>query len=80
MYWAQALAAQSDDGDLAAQFLPLSVALKEHEATIVSELEKAQGEPIEEEGYGYYHADRAVIKKIMRCSATLNDILAKANA
>ncbi len=79
MYWAEATANQGEDPELAARFKPLAVALKEHEAAIVSELEKAQGEPIREEGYGYYHADRAVIKKIMRCSETLNGILAAAN-
>ena len=36
--------------------------------------------PVEEEGYGYYHADRAAVKRIMRPSATLNGILAEANS
>ena len=80
MYWAQAVAAQGEDAELAAQFAPLAAALTESEAAIVAELEKAQGKPVEEEGYGYYHADRAAIKRVMRPSATLNSILAEANA
>jgi isocitrate dehydrogenase len=77
MYWAQAVAAQDEDPELAEKFAPLAKALTESEAQVVSELEKAQGEPIKEEGYGYYHADRAAIKRIMRPSATLNSILAQ---
>ena len=80
MYWAQALAAQTEDADLAAQFAPLAKAMSEGEEAVVAELEKAQGRPVEEEGYGYYHADRAAVKRIMRPSATLNAILAEANA
>ena len=80
MYWAEALAAQSEDAEMAAQFAPLAKALSDNEAAIVGELEKAQGKPVEEEGYGYYHADRAAVKRIMRPSKTLNEILAKANS
>ena len=80
LYWAQALAEQTDDADLAAQFAPLAKALADSEIAIVGELEKTQGKPVEEEGYGYYHADRAAIKRIMRPSATLNQILAAANS
>lgn len=80
LYWAQAVAAQTEDAELAAKFTPFAKALEEAEATIVAELEKAQGKPVEEEGYGYYHADRAAIKRIMRPSATLNAVLADANA
>lgn len=79
MYWAQAVTAQTEDAGLAAQFAPLASALAENEATIISELEKAQGKPVEAEGYGYYHADRATIKDIMRPSPTLNAVLAAAN-
>ncbi|RLQ20416.1 NADP-dependent isocitrate dehydrogenase [Seongchinamella sediminis] len=80
MYWAEALAAQSEDAEMAAQFAPLAKAFSDNEAAIVGELEKAQGKPVEEEGYGYYHADRAAVKRIMRPSKTLNDILAQANS
>ncbi len=78
MYWAQAVAAQTEDADLAVQFAPLASALAENEATIISEMEKAQGKPVEAVGYGYYHADRETIKEIMRPSATFNAVLAAA--
>ena len=48
----------------------------DQEATIIAELEAVQGKPVEAEGYGYYHADREAIKKIMRPSKTLNATLA----
>ena len=79
LYWSQALAEQTEDAELAARFVPLAAALADSESAIVSELEKAQGKPVEEEGYGYYHADRAAVKRIMRPSKTLNEILASAN-
>lgn len=79
LYWSQALAEQTEDTELAARFVPLAAALADSENAIVSELEKAQGKPVEEEGYGYYHADRAAVKRIMRPSKTLNEILASAN-
>ncbi len=80
MYWAQAVAAQTEDAELAAQFAPLAKALTENEDKIVGELERAQGKPVEAVGYGYYHADRATIKTIMRPSETLNATLAAANS
>tara|TARA_R110001583_G_C5638123_1_gene407656 strand:+ start:183 stop:2420 length:2238 start_codon:yes stop_codon:yes gene_type:complete len=80
MYWAQAVAAQTEDAALAAEFAPLAKALAENEAAIVAELEATQGKPVEAVGYGYYHADRATIKEIMRPSATLNAILAAARS
>jgi len=78
LYWAQAVAAQTDDSELAAQFAPLAAALADNEERIVGELEATQGEPIEEIGYGYYHADRDAIKRIMRPSVTLNTVLEQA--
>jgi len=78
LYWAQAVAAQTEDPELAAQFAPLAAALADNEERIVSELETTQGEPIEEIGYGYYHADRDAIKRIMRPSVTLNTVLEQA--
>ena len=80
LYWAQAVAAQSDDPELAARLAPLAAALADNEERIVGELEAAQGEHIEEVGYGYYHADREAIKRIMRPSVTLNTVLEQANA
>jgi isocitrate dehydrogenase len=78
MYWAQAVAAQTEDADLAAEFASLASALAENETKIIGELEKVQGKPVEAVGYGYYHADRATIKEIMRPSPTLNAVLAAA--
>ncbi len=79
LYWAQAVASQQDDPELAEQFAPLAAALADNETRIISELEAVQGKPIEEVGYGYYHADRSAIKRIMRPSVTLNTVLAEAS-
>ena len=74
MYWAQALAAQTNDADLQARFAPIAEALTTNEATIVNELNSAQGQPADTQGY--YFADTALVAKAMRPSATLNAILA----
>ncbi|SNZ21577.1 NADP-dependent isocitrate dehydrogenase [Cohaesibacter gelatinilyticus] len=71
-YWAEALAAQSDDADLAAHFAPIAKALVEGEDKIVAELAAAQG-PEADLG-GYYHTDPAKTAKVMRPSTTLNAI------
>ena len=72
-YWAEALAAQSDDADLAAHFAPIAKALAEGEAAIVAELAAAQG--AEADLGGYYHTDADKVAKVMRPSATLNAII-----
>ena len=72
-YWAEALAAQGDDGDLAAEFAPIAKALAENEAKIVGELAAVQGSPADIGGY--YHADPAKLATVMRPSATLNGII-----
>ena len=72
-YWAEALAAQSDDAELAAHFAPVAKALADKEAEIVSELLAVQGKPADMGGY--YHADRSKTAAIMRPSATLNAII-----
>ena len=72
-YWAEALAAQSDDAELAAHFAPIAAALAEHEAAILSELKAAQGAPADLGGY--YHTDAAKTAAVMRPSATLNAII-----
>ena len=72
-YWAEALAAQSDDADLAAHFTPVARALAENEARILAELKSAEGSPADLGGY--YHADPAKVTAIMRPSATLNSII-----
>ena len=72
-YWAEALAAQSDDAELAAHFAPIAAALAENEAAILSELKAAQGAPADLGGY--YHTDAAKTAAVMRPSATLNAII-----
>ncbi|MFZ3279911.1 NADP-dependent isocitrate dehydrogenase [Pseudomonas sp.] len=74
MYWAQALAAQTEDAALQAQFATLAKTLTENEATIVSELNAVQGKPVDIGGY--YHANAELISKAMRPSATLNAAIA----
>lgn len=74
LYWAQALAAQTDDAALQAQFGQLAKTLTENEATIVAELNAVQGKPLEIGGY--YHATPALISKAMRPSETFNAAIA----
>ena len=74
LYWAQELAAQSDNAELQAEFTPLAKTLTEQEATIVAELNGAQG--VANDVNGYYLADTALVAKAMRPSTTFNDILA----
>lgn len=74
LYWAQALAAQTEDAALQAQFTTLAKTLTENEATIVAELNAVQGKPVDIGGY--YHADAELISKAMRPSATFNAAVA----
>jgi len=74
LYWAQALAAQSEDTALQGQFTQLAKTLTENEATIVAELNAVQGKPVDIGGY--YHASAELISKAMRPSATLNAAIA----
>jgi isocitrate dehydrogenase len=74
MYWAQALATQTEDAALQAQFATLAKTLTENEATIVAELNAVQGKPVDIGGY--YHADAELISKAMRPSATFNAAIA----
>ena len=73
MYWAQALAAQTDDAELAARFAKLSKALSENEDNIVEELIAAQGSAVELGGY--FHGDTGLGERAMRPSVTLNAAL-----
>ncbi|WP_225774558.1 NADP-dependent isocitrate dehydrogenase [Pseudomonas sp. Marseille-Q5115] len=73
-YWAQALAEQTTDSDLQARFKPLAEALTSNEATIVGELNGAQGKPVDIGGY--YFATPELASKAMRPSATLNEAIA----
>src|SRR3546814_682604 len=74
LYWAQALAAQSDDSDLAAQVAPLAKLLAEQEAKIADELLSVQGPPVDIGGY--YAPDDAKATAVMRPSQTFNEALA----
>ena len=78
LYWAQALAAQSEDKDLATKFGPLAKSLAENEQKIVDELKAVQGKPVDIGGY--YLADQAKVTAVMRPSATLNSLLQAASA
>ncbi|CAN7694485.1 NADP-dependent isocitrate dehydrogenase [Pseudorhodoferax sp. LjRoot39] len=78
LYWAQELAAQTEDKDLAAKFAPLAKTLTEQEATIAKELLEVQGKPVDIGGY--YKLDEAKVAAVMRPSKTLNDALAALTA
>jgi len=73
MYWAEALAEQTKDKDLAARFAKVAQQLKENEAKINEELIGAQGKP--QDIGGYFNPDPAKTEKAMRPSATLNAII-----
>ncbi len=73
MYWAEALANQSKDADLAAKFAPVTKAMQDNEAKINEELIGAQGKP--QDIGGYYKTDFAKTTAAMRPSATLNAIV-----
>ncbi len=77
MYWAQALAAQTADADLAAQFAPLAKALTANETAIIAELNGVQGKPVDLGGY--YAVDPAKTSAVMRPSQLFNQVLASAN-
>jgi isocitrate dehydrogenase len=73
LYWAEAMAAQSADADLAKHFKPIAQKLRANESKIVAELDAAQGKPVDIGGY--YHADAAKVAQAMRPSATFNAII-----
>ena len=73
LYWAKALAAQSDDAGLAAEFAPIAEKLAAQEATIIEELNAVQGKPVELSGY--YAPDEAALTAAMRPSGTFNGII-----
>ena len=74
MYWAQAVAAQTEDAALAKQFANAAMEFGERETRILDELKAAQGKPVDLGGY--YQLDEAKAVAAMRPSATLNQILA----
>jgi isocitrate dehydrogenase len=74
MYWAQALAEQDKNPELQAKFAKLAQQLSEHEATILAELNGAQGKSIDIGGY--YHPDREKAIQAMRSSGVFNSSIA----
>ncbi|HAQ86764.1 MAG TPA: NADP-dependent isocitrate dehydrogenase, partial [Pseudomonas sp.] len=74
LYWAQELAAQTEDADLQAQFAPLAKQLKDNEEAILAELAEVQGKPVDIGGY--YRSNPELTSKAMRPSATFNAALA----
>jgi isocitrate dehydrogenase len=74
LYWAQELAAQTDDATLAATFGPVAAALAAGEEQIVAELVAVQGSPVDIGGY--YRPNVQLVEKVMRPSASFNAIVA----
>ncbi len=74
LYWAQELAAQTQDSELASAFTSIAERLAEHEDQIVDELASAQGQSVDLGGY--YLPDREVATEVMRPSKTFNAIVA----
>ncbi len=77
LYWAQALAAQTEDAALQAEFAPVAKVLTENEAKIVAELKAASGKPVDLGGY--YRPDVTKASAALRPSATFNGVLASLN-
>jgi isocitrate dehydrogenase len=73
LYWAQALAAQTEDAELKARFTPLATALTENEAKILAELNAVQGSAVDIGGY--YRPDLTKLDAVMRPSASFNAAL-----
>jgi len=73
LYWAQALAEQSEDLELQAKFRGIAKQLGDNEEKIVEELRRSEGQSVDIGGY--YHPNPAMVTKAMRPSATFNAIL-----
>ena len=78
MYWAQALAEQTEDAELAEHFAPLAKTLAENEDTIVAELNEVQGRNVDIGGY--YYPDPEKTAEVMRPSKTFNAALDSATS
>jgi isocitrate dehydrogenase len=76
LYWAEALAEQSEDQALKTRFTALAKQLADNEQKIVGELNAAQGVPVDIGGY--FDADPEKTNAVMRPSATLNALIAEA--
>jgi isocitrate dehydrogenase len=77
LYWAQELAKQTEDAELASSFAEVAEALASNEEAIVSELLEVQGSPVDIGGY--YRPDAAKAAAVMRPSATLNKVVSSLN-
>ena len=75
LYWAEELAKQTEDAELAAAFAPLAEKLRANEQAIADELIAVQGKPVDIGGY--YRPDEAKVSAVMRPSATFNAVLAE---
>ncbi len=73
LYWAEALAEQANDSEIAAHFAPIAKALADNQDVILAELAKVQGAPADIGGY--YRPNPKKLARIMRPSATLNNII-----
>ena len=73
MYWARALADQTEDAEMAARFKPMAESLEANEAKIVAELAAVQGKKVDIGGY--YRPDPARVTAVMRPSGTFNAIV-----
>ncbi|HSG02991.1 MAG TPA: NADP-dependent isocitrate dehydrogenase [Marinobacterium sp.] len=73
MYWAQELATQTEDAELAEEFAPIAQTLVEKEEQILTELASVQGASADLQGY--YHPPLDIVARIMRPSATLNAVI-----
>ncbi|WP_425090803.1 NADP-dependent isocitrate dehydrogenase [Tropicimonas sp. S265A] len=73
LYWAKALAEQTDDAELAAHFAPIAEQLEVKQPEILAELSSAQGHPADLGGY--FHPERSKVAHTMRPSETLNSII-----
>ena len=73
MYWAQALAEQSQDVELQAKFAPIAKQLVENETKIVDELNSVQGQAVNIGGY--YSPDNSLTAEVMRPSYSFNSII-----
>jgi isocitrate dehydrogenase len=78
MYWAQELAAQTEDKELQSKFASLAKSLTDNEKKIVDELKAVQGKPVDIGGY--YKPSAELLQKVMCPSQTFNEILKAAHA
>lgn len=73
MYWAEALATQTEDAELKEAFTPLAAGLSESEQKIVAELNEVQGQPVDIGGY--FNPPQEKTAQVMRPSITLNQMI-----